>query len=92
MRTIHKYQLTRPYGEQIIPAGGKVIHAGLDAEGLMPHIWVEFDDSRRGGEDVLRYSIVAIGGGIPTDLDHIASWVDAPYMWHLYGRYGWSSD
>lgn len=72
-----------------IPREAPVRLAGKDPASGDPAIWVEVPTP---AEAVARaFVVVATGqkiegdGGFPYDL-HVGSYIDAPYVWHIYER------
>ena len=86
MRTIYKYPLDIS-NSQIIEvrkeAGTtpKIVHVGLDPSGI-PCVWMELTP----GTYTEKYEIHIIGTGerVSGPLDHIGSFVQDRYVWHVY--------
>lgn len=83
MKTIYKYPLEIK-GEQTIKTGGdgaNIIHVGLDPMGT-PCIWLEVD-TLWPYKDLPIY-IVGTGNPIPEGRGHVGSFVQGPFVWHVY--------
>ena len=81
MRTIHKYPLAI-IDEQIITSQlSKWLHVGLDSQGT-PCIWAEVDTRNEKVRCLIR--IVGTGNPIPNGSEHIGSFVQGPFVWHVY--------
>lgn len=86
MRTIYKFPLAieeRQNIEFLKQAGTtpKIIHVGIDPQG-QPCIWIELTP----GKYFTGYEIYIVGTGerIPGSSNHIGSFVQDRYVWHVY--------
>jgi hypothetical protein len=85
MRTIHKYKLDALHsmrGTQIValPSAFLILH--LDVQNGVPCLWVEVEDSTpRYNHTFTRYGT---GWEIEGDEIHIGTYMDGPYVWHVY--------
>lgn len=82
-RTIYKYSLEQR--RHRIPALHKVIHAGVDPVGELC-VWVEVDASTT--EIDVSFFRVGTGHVVPDGAEHIWSFNDGPFVWHIYKEYG----
>ncbi len=79
MRTIFKFRLET--ARIRMSAGAKIIHLGVDPMGH-PCVWAEVET-----EAPLvnrRLAIVGTGQPLPEGGKHIGSYLDAPFVWHVY--------
>lgn len=86
MKTVHKFPIL--YGKAIelmLDPASKVVLVGKDWASKSLCIWIELDKSR-GPEFAVRtkFEIYGTGHDIPHNAKHIGSYVDDPYVWHLY--------
>lgn len=82
MRTIWKFPI--PYQEQFIvatKAGAKPVLIAL--QDGKPHLWLEVD-KRTLNEVHYIYNVVGTGHDIPERGEHVGSWQDGSFVWHLY--------
>lgn len=83
MRKIYKYSV-RSGASAAIPAGGTVIHVGLDPS-KNSCVWVEVDPGAPKTDTVF---VLGTGWDVPDSLTHVGSWVEGPYVWHAYVKRG----
>lgn len=86
MRTVYKYRLNITDEQRIEvqkEAGSpcSIVHVGLDPAGV-PCIWMELTP----GGYIERHVIHIVGTGNPISgsLSHIGSFVQGPFVWHVY--------
>ena len=85
MRTVYKYAIERieSKGELtlMLPSDAVIVHVGIDPNGKVC-IWCELDPER---PQVPRQLYVkATGDPIEDGLRHIGSFVNPPFVWHVY--------
>ena len=84
MRTIYKYNL--PFQEEQgtlkIPKGYQIIHFGVQSG--LPTLWVEVDSDQPSEE--VQYAVFGTGWEIPPDWEHVGTWMESIFVWHLYRR------
>lgn len=84
-KVIHKYTIpfgNGAYGMFTIEthADGTFLHVGM--QGVMPCIWAEVDvDSPL---EVEALAVLGTGHEVPEGARHLGTWLDPPYVWHLY--------
>jgi len=84
-RVIHHYPVTEALSRVHVPAGAKIISAAVRDRGRGLAVYIE----HWGGEKTVPMDIVFVGTGHPFqhfDLDHVATLVDGPFVWHVYGK------
>lgn len=76
MRTVFKYQLTS--GDLELPKDATVL---MVRDGFL---WAEVETEAE--TELRRFRVFGTGHEIPKErfVKHVASWVDAPFVWHLY--------
>jgi hypothetical protein len=65
-----------------VPKGGKVIHVGPDPTGV-PCVWIEVDVGETVTEE-RTFAVFGTGHPLSKGWHHRGSFVDAPYVWHIY--------
>lgn len=91
-RTIHKYAIpfasgTGEHGRFSIETHeeGKFLHVALQPHpmgGPVPVIWAEVDtDSKPETEELV---VLGTGSEVPKGAQHLGTWLDGPFVWHLY--------
>ena len=80
---IFKYPL-HVTDQQIVqmPACSKIIHAGLDPTGC-PCLWAKVDPDEKNNKDVI-VRIVGTGHDVPPNTLHVGSFVQNPFVWHVF--------
>lgn len=66
-----------------MPKGAKVVHLGNDPQGR-ECVWIEFDSIQEFNLCTRMFQIFGTGHLIPPLSTHLRSWVNGPYVWHLY--------
>lgn len=86
MRVVYKYPIAITDRQMVAvhkEAGTstKIVHAGLDPNGI-PCVWIELIP----GTYIETYEICVIGTGNPIhgNVEHIGSFVQKPFVWHIY--------
>jgi len=82
MRTIYKYPVNLTGFTTVhLPIFGKIVRVGLDPSANIC-FWVEMNL----GDELFPRSFCIIGTGheIPDDFNHIGSFSDGPFIWHMY--------
>jgi hypothetical protein len=64
-----------------LPDDAVVVHAGLDPQGV-PCLWARLDPNAPRTDRV--FHLRGTGHPVPDDLHHIASFVNGPFVWHLF--------
>jgi hypothetical protein len=81
MKTIYKYQFEiSSVIEILMPEKSQVVHVGL--QNSIPCIWAEVPKSNI--NIVRRFGIFGTGHDIPDSCEHIATFIDGNFVWHLY--------
>lgn len=85
MNSIHKYPLSLIAAEEIrMPWHAKVIHTGLDPEGV-PCIWAEVNTKNK--LETVTFLCVGTDRPMPEEsCFHIGSIVTPLFVWHLYQK------
>lgn len=80
---IWKYPLEiKPVQTLEIPAFAKIIHAGLDPQGV-PCIWAQVH--RNESKEYRQVCITPTGGDVLSGFDeHLGSFVQGEFMWHVF--------
>lgn len=87
MRTIYKYELY--FGDRVtlmLPEQYRILHVG--AQGDQPMLWVEVDTDRTAYPVTFR--IFGTGFDLNKGIEdyeeswHVGTWMNAPFVWHLY--------
>lgn len=66
------------------PVGAKIIHVGIDPTGE-PCVWAEVNAENDMQE--IKLCVVGTGQLKPSEAkDHLASFVQGPFVWHVYLR------
>ena len=83
MKTIYKYSIKVTDKQEIqIPCNAKIIHVGLDPQGV-PCLWAEVDTTA----PMKPVSVFIVGTGNPMPHvahTHFGSFIQGPFMWHVY--------
>lgn len=79
MKIIYKYSIPWYSGPILLPTGAKPLMVAL--QNGVPMLWVEcaHDASMKKYQTF----IVATGGIVP-DADHVGSFIDGAFVWHVY--------
>lgn len=79
MRGVWKYQTQA--GRAAAPmANGPVVLVGRDLSGEVC-VWIDGDLS----DSTLRaFRVFGTGQEVPPSAEHVGSWVEAPFVWHVY--------
>ncbi len=78
---VYKYK-TATDGTVDLPEGAKVIHAELFGHEIT--LWCIIDPSER--NETRKFVIVGTGQEIPNDLIHIQSFIQPPFVWHIFEK------
>jgi hypothetical protein len=82
-RTIHKFHLapgTMPQRHE------RFLHAGIDPAGR-PCVWLEVRPDEPESGIVREFQMFGTGHVVPDEgWEHCGSFVDGPFVWHIYGR------
>lgn len=83
MKTVYKYVVeTGRYEVNLqVPGYRKPLHVGLDPAGV-PSLWMEVDTN----SVPVPFTIYIVGTGqeVPQGKQYIGSFVEGPYVWHVY--------
>lgn len=75
---VFKYPYTG--APQALPQGARFLHAGnQDGAAFM---WFQVDPNATREERTFR--IVGTGQDVEEEWEHLTTWFDAPFVWHLY--------
>lgn len=84
MITIHKYPLNNGRTTVMLPMSHRIIKSEMDPLGV-PCVWVWLDNS---DPPIVARNFALVGTGQPApnpfNADHINSFRDGPYMWHVF--------
>lgn len=80
MKTIYKYEI-QP--EIALPAASKIVYAAIDNKNMRPTIWVELNPNEPSTER-RKFEIFGTGHEIPLMAEHIMSYQEGPFVWHIY--------
>ncbi len=82
MRTVYKYPINIEDNQTIdMPTTNRVVHVARDGNGR-PCIWAEVDDMTDSAP--FKVSVRGTGHPLPKDENHIGTFVDMPFVWHVY--------
>lgn len=85
MRTVHKFHIN-PDDRPTVPIRHlRFVLAGLDPQ-TRPCIWLEVAPDVPNAGIVREFQIFGTGHEVPTGWEHCGSFVDGPFVWHVYGR------
>lgn len=84
MRAVYKYPIPITDKQDIrMPECARIVHVGLDPQNA-PCIWAEVVTER----SLRTYEVFVVGTGHPLPAgaatNHIGSFAQGPYMWHVY--------
>jgi hypothetical protein len=79
MRTVYKYALDDSANQ--IPHSAKLVHAGLDPNGVMC-AWFEIDTEN--SPSTVIFMVFGTGHELTRGAKHIISVIDGPFVWHWY--------
>jgi hypothetical protein len=81
MRTIHKFPFAvRDQIEIEAPVGARVVH--VENQGGEPCLWMEVQTDHAMGRHF--FTIRDTGHEIPDNVQHVATWKDGPFVWHMF--------
>lgn len=80
MRAIWKFPITCP--QMAVPTGA--IFRSCAMQGTIPCMWMEIETTNP--LEVINVYIYGTGHTIPDDLTYLGSYIDGPYVWHLYKK------
>lgn len=85
MKVIYKYEIpfnSGAYGRFQVEtfAVGEFLH--VEMQGAAPCIWVEVDTDSAPAVEYLQ--VVGTGHEVPVGGVYLGTWLDGPYVWHLY--------
>lgn len=78
-RTVWKFPIVDDARVEM-PEGAKAVHIGFQGRQLT--MWAEIDPSAPLTHR--SFEIVGTGHDIPDGGQHVYSWIDEPFVWHLY--------
>ena len=81
MRTVHKYPILPNATRGIEAMTGPVLLAGHDNRGEAC-VWIEGDPEMPMRRRI--FGVFGTGYQIPDGAGHCGSWIEAPYVWHVY--------
>lgn len=82
MRTIWKFPIPiSDRFELVVPDGYSVVHVGPDPQGHLS-FWADVDTDATRSSYV--FSVVGTGNPAPKNGFHAGSFVDWPFVWHLF--------
>lgn len=82
MKTVWKYEIRGGLKTPVpLPDGAKVVHAGLDPTGA-PCVWAEVDTEAKTKKTT--FFLIGTGHEIPDKTTHLGSFIDGPFVWHVY--------
>lgn len=87
-KAVHKYRMVGTFGDINsinMPNGSVVVHAERQTDDLC--IWAERDTQVLTAV-IRRFCVYGTGHTIPSDAQHITTWKEPPYVWHLYELFG----
>jgi hypothetical protein len=64
-----------------MPEGAEVLH--VDVQQPTPCMWVRVDPSA--SMQTRTFHVVGTGTPIPPGAEHLGTWLQPPYVWHLFG-------
>ena len=80
MTTIWKYPLTQAFSQDI-SKGARIVHAGKDPRGESC-LWAEIDPDA--DTEMRHFRVIGTGHIVPENAEHVGSYIDGPFMWHVY--------
>lgn len=69
--------------EITMPAGAKIVHVAQQRVGDVVTLWAEVNPDARVRE-TRYFAIIGTGHPIPDGYEHVGTWLDDPFVWHLY--------
>ena len=94
MKTIHKYpiEIASSFAIKSLPEYAPIIRVGLDPVGV-PCIWAEVFsewvdaiakyETEKSGRKIRHFGVTGTGRECPNG-EHVGSWVQDQFVWHLY--------
>lgn len=85
MRTIWKFPIPiHEHTALVMPTGAKILSVGLDPSNA-PSMWCEVDSAAKPvPRDIY---VIGTGNTMPSKaVQHVGSFRDGPFMWHVYTR------
>jgi hypothetical protein len=80
MKTVYKYPLEVNVCTIDLPIDSKVVC--VHEQNSVPTLWIEHDTTKPSKE--FSFCVVATGGHIPNDWEHIGTCFIGNYVWHVY--------
>lgn len=82
MKVVHRFPLY--FGKNVIKVRrlAKVLKAGIKPDGTM-NLWIESIVIGQGNEDRIFY-IYGTGDTIPENLQHVETFLQEEFVWHVY--------
>lgn len=84
-KVVYKYPLGMGPNTVALPKNAKIVHIGMQ-EGF-PMMWVEHPHEWESYEKRF-FEIFGTGNPIPEDAEHISTFFDPPFVWHVYETAG----
>jgi hypothetical protein len=84
MKHVYKYPLNSDTTGLELSYRSKVLHVGLDRQGV-PSIWIEVPDKPYPpGSEIRTFTIFGTGWDIGDNATYIGTFHQDPYIWHVY--------
>lgn len=80
MRVVWKFPLFSHHQSVKAPGLGRPLHAA--AQDGHPVLWAEVDTDVEPRTCIVH--IAATGQSVPDNVDHVATYIDGPLVWHVY--------
>lgn len=81
MKQVWKYPLTMGINEVLLPAEHKIVHVALQHGNIT--MWAEVSLANVPYKPI-PVSVVGTGHDIPEDTEHVGTFMDGPFVWHVY--------
>lgn len=80
MRGVWKYRAQVGLRPTVPAANGPVVHVGRDMGGEVC-VWIDGDLE---DTSMRAFRVFGTGQEIPADAVHVGSWIELPFVWHVY--------
>lgn len=80
MKIVWKFPLGMGPNKIDMPIGAKVVDVAM--QGGFPHLWVEVQDPEKVERRL--FEVFGTGHPIPDEYDHVGTFHDPPFVWHVY--------
>ena len=82
MKVVWKFALGMGLNVITVPVGAKIVH--IEMQDGFPQLWAEISDPSSSHVEVRQFEIFGTGHPIPDKAQHVGTFLDPPYVWHVY--------